>query len=95
MAITLEQAQAVHSAYIQREYHYKKIADGYMVKYQLGKITKEEWDAHRHVATQQRYPAASVERHFQDNHDRRYQPLACNHPVACDASAYRTYKPYG
>jgi hypothetical protein len=37
MAITLEQAQAVHSAYIQREYHYQKIADGYMVKYQLGK----------------------------------------------------------
>ena len=47
MAITLEQAQAVHSAYIQREYHYQKIADVYMVKYQLGKITKEEWEAKR------------------------------------------------
>lgn len=47
MAITLEQAQAVHSMYVQRKYHYEKIADKYMVQYNLGKITKEEWEAKR------------------------------------------------
>ena len=47
MAITLEQAQAVHSMYVQRKYHYAKIADKYMVQYNLGKITKEEWEAKR------------------------------------------------
>lgn len=47
MTLTIEQAQAVHSAYVQREYHYRKAADAYMVKYQLGKITKEEWEAKR------------------------------------------------
>lgn len=47
MSVTLEQAQAVHSAFVQRKYHYAKIADKYMVKYQLGQCTKEEWEAKR------------------------------------------------
>ena len=47
MAITLEQSQAVHSMYVQRKYHYAKIADKYMVQYNLGNITKEEWEAKR------------------------------------------------
>lgn len=47
MSITLEQAQAVHSVYVQRKHWYEKIADKYMVQYQLGRITKEEWEAKR------------------------------------------------
>ena len=47
MAVTLEQAQALHSAYVQRQYHYEKISDKYMIKYQLGQCTKEEWEAKR------------------------------------------------
>jgi hypothetical protein len=49
MAITIQEAQAVHSVYVQRKYHYEKIADNYMVKFQLGKCTKEEWEAKRQV----------------------------------------------
>ena len=49
MAITTQEAQAVHSVYVQRKYHYEKIADNYMVKFQLGKCTKEEWEAKRQV----------------------------------------------
>ena len=47
MSVTLEEAQAVHSAFIQRKYHYEKISDKYMIKYQLGQCTREEWDAKR------------------------------------------------
>lgn len=47
MAVTLEQAQALHSMYVQRQHFYKKISDGYMIKFQLGQITKEEWEAKR------------------------------------------------
>lgn len=47
MAITLEQAQALHSAFIHRQYAYKQKSDPLMVKFQLGKITKEEWEAAR------------------------------------------------
>jgi len=47
MAITIEQAQAVHSVFVQRRYHYAKTADKYMVKFQLGQCTKEEWEAKR------------------------------------------------
>ena len=47
MSVTLEQAQAVHSVFVQRKYHYGKIADKYMVKFQLGQCTKEEWEAKR------------------------------------------------
>ena len=47
MAVTLEQAQALHSMYVQRQYFYKKISDNYMIKFQLGQITKEEWEAKR------------------------------------------------
>ena len=43
MAVTAEQAQAVHSAYVSRKYEYAKRSDKYMVQYQLGRITKEEW----------------------------------------------------
>lgn len=49
MAIKLEEAQAVHSVYVHRKYHYAKYSDKYMVHYQLGKITKEEWEAKRQV----------------------------------------------
>ena len=47
MAVTLEQAQALHSMYVQRKYFYKKLSDSYMIKFQLGQITKEEWEAKR------------------------------------------------
>ena len=47
MSVTLEQAQAVQSMYVQRKYHYAKIADKYMIQYNLGNITKEEWEAKR------------------------------------------------
>jgi len=47
MAVTIQEAQAVQSVFVQREYHYKKIADKYMSLYQLGKCTKEEWEAKR------------------------------------------------
>ncbi len=58
MSITLEEAQAVQSVFVQREYHYKKIADKYMALYQLGKCTKEEWEAKRQeVKDMLPYPA--------------------------------------
>jgi hypothetical protein len=58
MAVTLEQAQAVHSVFVQRKYHYAKIADKYMVKFQLGQCTKEEWEAKRQeVKDMLPYPA--------------------------------------
>jgi len=47
MSITLEQAQKLHSMYINRKYFYKEMSDKYMVQYQLGRITKEEWEAKR------------------------------------------------
>lgn len=47
MSITLEQAQEVQSMYIQRKYFYEQISDKYMVKFQLGTVTKEEWEAKR------------------------------------------------
>lgn len=47
MSVTTEQAQAVHSMYVQRQYFYKKLSDKYMIKFQLGQITKEEWEAKR------------------------------------------------
>jgi len=47
MSVTTEQAQAVQSAYVQRKYFYNKISDKYMVQYNLGNITKEEWEAKR------------------------------------------------
>lgn len=47
MAITAKEAQAVHSAYVSRKYEYAKRSDKYMVQYQLGKITKEQWEAER------------------------------------------------
>lgn len=47
MAVTLEQAQALHSAMKHREYFYKKDADPLMVKYNLGEVTLEEWKAAR------------------------------------------------
>jgi len=47
MAVTIEQAQAVHSAYIQRQYYYQKKSDPLMVKFNLGNITKEDWEAKR------------------------------------------------
>ena len=59
MAVTLEQAQAVHSVFVQRKYHYSKIADKYMVKFQLGQCTKEEWEAKRQeVKDMLPYPAS-------------------------------------
>jgi hypothetical protein len=47
MSITLEQAQAVHSVFVQRKHHYEKVADKYMIKFQLGHCTKAEWEAKR------------------------------------------------
>ena len=47
MAVTIQEAQAVQSVFVQRKYHYAKISDKYMVKFQLGQCTKEEWEAKR------------------------------------------------
>tara|TARA_R100001163_G_C4930194_1_gene106470 strand:+ start:249 stop:476 length:228 start_codon:yes stop_codon:yes gene_type:complete len=47
MVITLEQAQVLHSMYVQRKYFYEQISDKYIIKFQLGKVTKEEWEAKR------------------------------------------------
>lgn len=47
MAVTIQEAQAVQSVFVQRKYHYAKIADKYMVKFQLGQCTKAEWEAKR------------------------------------------------
>ena len=47
MAVTLKQAQAVHSVYIQRKTEYAKRSDKCMVEFQLGRITKEDWEAKR------------------------------------------------
>jgi len=55
MAITLEQAQALQSAYVNRQYGYKKKSDPLMVKFQLGQITQEEWEAARQ-AVKDTYP---------------------------------------
>lgn len=58
MAVTIQEAQAVHSVFVQRKYHYAKIADKYMVKFQLGQCTKEEWEAKRQeVKDMLPYPA--------------------------------------
>jgi hypothetical protein len=47
MAITLEQAQAVQSVYINRKYFYKEQSDKYMIQFHLGNITREEWQVKR------------------------------------------------
>ena len=47
MAVTIEQAQLLHSAMKMREYEYKEDSDPLMIKYNLGDITKEEWQAAR------------------------------------------------
>jgi len=47
MAVTLEQAQELHSAMKMREYEYKTESDTLMIKFQLGQITKENWEAAR------------------------------------------------
>ena len=47
MAVTTEEAQAVQSVYVNRKYFYGKQSDKYMIQYQLGRITKEEWEAKR------------------------------------------------
>ena len=47
MSVTIEQAQALHSAMKMREYKYKTESDPLMIKFNLGEITKEEWQAAR------------------------------------------------
>ena len=47
MAVTIEQAQLLHSAMKMREYEYKEDSDPLMIKYNLGDITKEDWQAAR------------------------------------------------
>tara|TARA_R100001463_G_scaffold55376_1_gene106889 strand:+ start:1566 stop:1799 length:234 start_codon:yes stop_codon:yes gene_type:complete len=47
MAVTLEQAQELHTAMKMREYEYKTESDPLMIKFQLGQITKEDWEAAR------------------------------------------------
>ena len=47
MEVTLEQAQAVHSMYVQRKYYYEQISDKYMIKFHLGQVTKKEWEDKR------------------------------------------------
>ena len=47
MAVTIQQAQALHSAMKMREHHYKTKSDPLMIKFNLGEITKEEWQAAR------------------------------------------------
>ena len=47
MAVTIEQAQLLHSAMKMRKYEYKEDSDPLMIKYNLGDITKEEWQAAR------------------------------------------------
>ena len=47
MSVTLEEAQEVHSVYVQRKNMYQKISDKCMVMFQLGRCTKEEWEAKR------------------------------------------------
>tara|TARA_Y100000004_G_scaffold19087_1_gene19635 strand:+ start:1354 stop:1581 length:228 start_codon:yes stop_codon:yes gene_type:complete len=47
MAATLEQAQAYLAALKHREYAYKTESDPMLMKFQLGKVTKEQWEAKR------------------------------------------------
>jgi len=47
MSVTIEQAQALHSAMKMREYKYKTESDPLMIKFNLGQITKEEWQTAR------------------------------------------------
>jgi len=47
MEVTLEQAQVVHSMYVQRKYYYEQISDKYMIKFHLGQVTKKEWEDKR------------------------------------------------
>ena len=58
MAVTLEQAQELHSAMKMREYENKTESDPLMIKFQLGQITKEEWEAARQ-AIKDKYPYPS------------------------------------
>tara|TARA_R100001440_G_scaffold74833_1_gene100746 strand:- start:367 stop:597 length:231 start_codon:yes stop_codon:yes gene_type:complete len=55
MAVTTEQAQLLHTAMKMREYEYKEDSDPLMIKYNLGDITKEEWQAARQ-AIKDKYP---------------------------------------
>jgi len=62
MAATIEQAQAYQSALKHREYAYKKESDPLMMKFQLGKITKETWEAKRdEIQTRYPYPEGATE----------------------------------
>lgn len=54
----LFKAQFLHSMYKHREYAYKNESDPLMVKFQLGQITKEEWEAKRQEV-KDRYPYPS------------------------------------
>lgn len=62
MAATIEQAQAYQSALKHREYAYKIESDPLMMKFQLGKITKEAWEAKRNeIQTRYPYPEGITE----------------------------------
>ena len=62
MAATIKQAQAYQSALKHREYAYKTESDPLMVKFQLGKITKEEWEEKRdEIKTRHPYPEGVTE----------------------------------
>ncbi len=62
MAATIKQAQAYQSALKHREYAYKTESDPLMVKFQLGKITKDEWEAKRdEIKTRHPYPEGVTE----------------------------------
>lgn len=54
----LFKAQFLHSMYKHRAYAYKNESDPLMVKFQLGQITKEEWEAKRQEI-KDRYPYPS------------------------------------
>jgi hypothetical protein len=47
MAVTIEQAQLLHTAMKMREYEYREDSDPLMIKFQLGQITKADWEAAR------------------------------------------------
>lgn len=54
----LEKAQLLHSMLKHREYAYKNESDPLMIKFQLGQITKEDWEAKRQEI-KDRYPYPS------------------------------------
>mgnify|MGYP003120597232 FL=1 len=78
MAVTLEQAQELHSAMKMREYEYKTDSDPLMIKFNLGEITKEEWQAARQaIKDKHPYPdgidkteaLAKIEQEFEGTND--------------------------